>query len=236
MTREYEKLQLELIASEYRSRGYTVKTEAAPSKVGLMFDCIAQSERGELVFVELLNSNMSEDQISVRRRVISEAASLYPEAVIDFRYINTKHTSFSRYNQSENGGHFHEFQKLLKLRLPPLDEQPENASKQMLALWYGYSSLLRAYARLRSHPEVETAAILDLYNSFLKNGILSPAEVRDDQVEDDLFQMHDAMIAVTQGALINLGYVKQLRRHYQWLRKQVRSFKPTRFGEDSVRW
>jgi hypothetical protein len=234
--RGYERLQLELIASEYRRRGYIVDTEQVLSSGGLRFDCIARSERGEMVFVELLNANMSEEQMSVRRRVISEAASLYPEAVIDFRYVDTKDTSFSRFNHSENRDHFYKFKKLLGLRLPPLDEKPESASKQMLALWYGYASLLRAYARLWSHPEVESASILDLYNSFLKKGILSPAEIKDDQVEDDLFQMHDAMIAVTQGALVSLDYVTQLRRHYQWLRKQVRSLKNPRFVEDGVRW
>lgn len=234
--REYERLQLELIVSEYRSRGYVVETEAVLPDSQLRFDGIARNDNGELVLLELVNANMSEDEMAARRHVIKETASRYPGALIDFRYVDTKQALFTQLKLPKDEHRFDTFRKLLRARLSPLDEHPENTSKQMLVLWYGYSSLLRAYARIWSHPQVETASILDLYNSFLKTGILSPAEVKDDKVSDDLFQMHDAMIAATQGALVSLEHVKQLRRHYQWLRKQVRSYKNTNFYEFGGNW
>lgn len=234
--REYERFQLELIVSEYRSRGYVVEAEAVLPGSQLRFDGIARNDSGELVLLELVSANMSEDQMAARRHVISEAASRYPDALIDFRYVDTKQALFAQFNLPKEENRFDAFSRLLRARLSPLDEHPESTSKQMLALWYGYSSLLRAYARLWSHPEVETASILDLYNSFLKARILSPAEIKDDEVNDDLFQMHDAMIAATQGALVSLECVRQLRRHYQWLRKQVRSYKNTVFYGNEVNW
>lgn len=49
-----------------------------------------------------------------------------------------------------------------------------------------------------------------------------PAELTDDAVNHDLFQMYEVVVAATQGAIVDVEYVKQLRGHYQSLRKQAK--------------
>jgi hypothetical protein len=221
--REYEKLQLELIAHEYRSNGYSVQVETVLPGSGLRFDAIAQNDNGAMVLLELLNPNLSEDEIAARRHAISEAAKRHPNAMVDFRYIDLKQSAFRRFNHADGERIEDPLKKLLSTRVPALNHDPRSASKQMIALWVAYALLLRAYARHWPKLPSETVSILGLYNEFLHAQILKPAEVGDDQVSDDLFQMHEVVIAATEGASVDLAYVKQLRRHYLWLRKQVQT-------------
>lgn len=234
---EYERYQLDLIASEYRSKGYTVEVESQLPESSLRFDAVARKEaEGKMVLVELVNPNLSEDQIAVRRRAIAETASLFPNALVDFRYIDTKQSAFLEFNKRDDDFRYQQFTDLLKARFPVFNKKPKYAARQMLNLWVGYACLLRGFGRFCSHPDSETASILDLYNSFLRQGGLVPAERTDDAVNHDLFQMHEVVIAATQGALIDVEYVKQLRGHYQALRKQVKKYSKNGMRGDKLRW
>lgn len=235
--REYERYQLDSILSEYTSKGYTVEVEAQVAGQGARFDAIARRSHGDqLVLIEIVNPNLSDHQIAARRRAIEEAASQNPRALVDFRYIDTRQSAFLEFNKRDDDFRYQQFRELLSARFPVFDKKPKYATRQLLSLWAGYASLLRALGRFCEHPENETVSILDLYNSFLRHGILVPAERTDDEVSDDLFQIHEVVIAATQGAVVDIGYVKQLRGHYQALRKQAKSYSKNNRTGEGIRW
>jgi hypothetical protein len=234
---EYERYQLDLIVSEYRSRGYVVEVESQLPGISSRFDAVARKEsEGKMVLVELVNPNLSEGQIAVRRRAIAETASLFPNALVDFRYIDTKKSAFLEFNKRDDDFRYQQFTDLLKARFPVFNKKPKYASRQMLSLWVGYACLLRGFGRFCNHPDSETASILDLYNSFLRQGGLVPAELTDDAVNHDLFQMYEVVVAATQGAIVDVEYVKQLRGHYQSLRKQAKNYSKNDMSGDKLRW
>ncbi|WP_122669893.1 hypothetical protein [Pseudomonas viridiflava] len=235
--REYERYQLDSIASEYRSRGYVVDVEAQLPDTGVRFDAIARrGDDKELVFVEIVNPRLSDDEIVARRLAIADAALRFPNALIDFRYIDIKQSAFLEFNTRDDNSRDQQFRELLKARFPVFNKKPKDAARQMLSLWAGYASLLRGLGRLCRHPESEEASILDLYNSFLQRRILVSAEATDDSVSHDLYQMHEVVIAATQGALVDIEYVKQLRGHYQALRKQAKDYSTKGWPIDTARW
>lgn len=235
--RPYERYQLDLIASEYRQKGYVVHLEESLPESRWRFDAIARNEvDGEMVLIELVNPNLSEEQINRRRLAIAEAALSFPKALVDFRYIDVKQSNFMQFNNTDENFRGWSFLDLMNSRVPPFNEHQKNTSRQMLTLWADYTVLLRGYGHLWRHPECETASIMDLYNSFLRAGILKPAEVVTDEVSDDLFQMYDVVTAATQGALVEVSYVKQLRGHYMWLRKQLKDHKSMNFYVKGIRW
>lgn len=235
--REYERYQLESIASEYRSQGYSVVIEGQLSESGARFDAIARREGdNKLVLIEIVNAGLSDDQIADRRLAIAYAASRFPDALVDFRYVDTKQLAFLEFNERDYGLRHQQFRELLSARFPVFNKNPKYAARQMLSVWADYASLLRGFGRICNHPEDDDASILDLYNSFLQRRVLVAAETMDDAVSQDLFQMHEVVIAATQGAIVGIEYVKQLRGHYQALRKQIKSYSKKGLPADDFRW
>lgn len=235
--REYERYQLDSIISEYTSQGYTVEIGAHFAATNSQFDAIAtRVDDDRMVLIEIVNPNLTEHQIAARRRAIEDAASRFPRALVDFRYIDQRQSAFQEFNKRDDNFRHLQFRQLLNARLPVFNKKPEQAARQLLGLWGSYTSLLRGFGRFCGHSQNETASILDLYNSFLQRGILVPAERTDDDVSEDLFQVHEVMIAATQGAIVDILYVKQLRGHFQALRKQARRYSKKGMVGEGIRW
>lgn len=223
--KNYERYQLELITNEYVSNGFEVLFETALPGSNIFFDAIARRRSDDqLVLIELVSARLTEKQIIARRRSISEAALKFPTALVDFRYIddNSQALLSVSHNRSRSV-RLKQLESLLSEKLPIVKGKPFDAAKEILFLWASYSSLLRGYGYWLKHPECETIILLDLYNDMLRCGFLKPPEKIMDSLEFDIFSLHDAVIASTQGAIVDMTYVIQLRGHYQSLRKQVKS-------------
>ncbi|KPY45364.1 hypothetical protein [Pseudomonas syringae] len=235
--REYERYQLDSIISEYTSQGYTVEIGAHLAATNSQFDAIAtRGDDDRMVLIEIVNPDLTDRQIAARRRAIENAASQFPRALVDFRYIDQRQSAFQEFNKRDDNFRHLQFRQFLNARLPVFNKKPEHAARQLLSLWGSYTSLLRGFGRFCGHSQNETASILELYNSFLQHGILVPAERTDDEVSDDLFLVHEVMIAATQGAIVDIHYVKQLRGHYQALRKQARRHSKKGWVKEAIRW
>ncbi|WP_164446682.1 hypothetical protein, partial [Pseudomonas viridiflava] len=100
--------------------------EALLPDTGVRFDAIARrGDDKELVFVEIVNPRLSDDEIAARRLAIADAALRFPNALIDFRYIDIKQSAFLEFNTRDDNSRDQQFRELLKARFPVFNKKPK---------------------------------------------------------------------------------------------------------------
>lgn len=234
---EYEALQLRLIASEYKSKGFEVDLNVHFPMRGsgsLIFDAVAKKlSEQRIVFIELLNPNRANGDNERRAKDFERVAVEYPYAEVDFRYLDTQAAQYLL--QLERGTRrvtANELKSLLSTRIPQAPKGDVLSTARLLELWSLHALTMRAFAAYIAAPAAEPANLLDLYNSLLSSEMLAKPEQLVDDVVFDFFEIHEAVISATQGALVERQYLEQLREHIKSVRKQVRRRLKSRFDFD----
>lgn len=220
--RDYEDLQLRLIAREYEREGYSVSFEVAFSGVDTRFDAVARRvSDGDLVIIELVNAERSPASRASLQASLATLAEINPRARVDIRRIDPELPAWTQVLRARQRSKWH-------LRTAPSEDAGEpdsgefqHAAGELLQLWAAHASLLQAFASTYVERQQEPTSLLATYNSLLAAGLLQAPEVVMDGIELDLFQLYDLAMAALQGSPIEPAEVEQLRGHVLSVRVQV---------------
>lgn len=223
----YERYQLELIAQEYRQRGFDVSSEVQSGVGTSMFDAVARhKESGKLVFIELVNKSSARSQASQRMKAIEGFSVTYPEAVVDFRYIDVESSRLHQWQRNVGEDHRIEVSEAVSQRVARPPVNAVGRSMYFMQIWSLHVATIRAFGRvldiLAGHADGRGA--LDIYNQLLRYKFLSPPEDLVDGVSLNLFELHEAVLAVAEGAEVNEQYFDDLIEHFRSVRKQIRRY------------
>lgn len=220
----YEELQLDLIVQEYRSQGFEIDRNFSVANSNYTFDAVAKkTPEGKIIFIELLNRDRAASENEVRIAALNSAAKEYPKAEVDFRYLDTQVAPYvALMEQGSRRAQRSDLATLLKRKLPPKPKSELEGSISLLELWCLHTLTIRAYAATLPHPLSEEENVLDLYNHYLRLDVFVQPEQSEQGVEFDLFQIHEAVMSATQGAVVEVEYSNQLREHVKSLRRRLR--------------
>ena len=225
---EYERMQLQIIALEYRRLGFEVFLEPRIMSGRFRPDAMAfRASDGRRVFIEILNAKRSTNENQARIQALEFAANEFPEAEIDFRYLDREAEPYAELlARDARCAHQQDLSTLLKIRLPAPKSGDIYNAITLMELWGIHAITLRALANAPPRIEANTPAsnLLDVYNALLEQARLQPPEQGDDTVIYDLFEVHEAVMAATQGAITEKKYAEQLREHIRSIRKQAREW------------
>lgn len=226
---DYDRYQLELILREYESRGFEVLQEAQAGLENMRFDAIAKNrESGRLVVVELINKAQSRTRASERINVLRRFSEIYPDALVDFRYIDVEVFRIRWWQETVGEDRFASIRDILNQRLPRRSASEVGRSMYFMQIWVLHTEIIRAYGHFLNDLSNGRGA-LEIYNELLRLKLLYPPEELIDGVDLNLFDLHEAVLAVAEGALINDYYLDSLMQHFHSIRQQVRKrLKPGR--------
>lgn len=241
---EYENYQLDLILTEYLVQGYRIAEREKKVK-DFRFDAIvANHDNTHYVIIEAINRRRADVYSRGREKKFSEmldektirdALGAAPTATIsvDFRYIDSETIRNDRniIIQKDNG--LRTLNGLLKDKLPPsAPDIVKNRERQFLSDWSLIARTIRAaIAHWFSHEKLVSGnSVLECYNLLLAHSTLVPAEQlamdyfksEDNFFYIDLFDLHEKVLSVIEGATVTSQEVKALRFHLVMLRKQIK--------------
>lgn len=93
-----------------------------------------------------------------------------------------------------------------------------------MQVWSLHTATIRAFGRLLDFltaPPVGRGA-LEIYNELLRLELLSPPEDLVEGVSLNLFDLHDPVLPIADGAAVNESYLDSLIHHFYSVRQQVR--------------
>ena len=222
---DYERYQLELILREYASRGFEVSQEARAEFGNMRFDAIARNRAsGQLVIIELVNKAQSRARATERINAIRRLAEVYPEAQVDLRYIDVEKSRLHWWRDTVGEDSYTSIEDALKKRLPRRPNDSLGWTMYFMQVWALHMATIRAYGRLLdllTAPPVGRGA-LEIYNELLRFELLSPPEDLVDGVSINLFDLHEVVLAIADGAVVNESYLDSLIHHFYSVRLQVR--------------
>lgn len=222
---DYERYQLELILREYASRGFEVSQEAQAGLGNMRFDAIAKNrESGKLVVIELVNKAQSRARASERINVLRRFAEIYPDAQVDLRYIDVEISRIRWWQEAVGEDRFASIKDILRQRLPRRPASEVGRSMYFMQVWALHTAIIRTYGRfidLLTDPPHGRGA-LEIYNKLLRFELLHPPEELIEGVDLNLFDLHEAVLAIAEGALVNDRYLDNLMQHFHSIRQQVR--------------
>lgn len=223
-SRRYEELQLQLIVQEYERQKFDVVLDYRIPKMKYIFDARAERKSdGKVVFIELLNSHKEDNMRQGRVTALEQAARAFPDATIDFRYLDREAAPYhALVEQGARPAKSEDLAKLLTRKLPSKKSSPIESSFTLLELWCLHVLTLRAFASSRPNFDVEAESVLDVYNLLLQHGFVNAPEQKVNGIELDLFQIHEAVLSATQGAIVEATFADQLRKHVKSVRRQIR--------------
>jgi hypothetical protein len=231
--RDYERYQLELIAAEYRAKGYKVDLEAAVPESNWRFDALATKHDGSAVIVELVNAQRGMER-HARLELLNRAAAIYPAAFIDLRYIDLGRTAFfmqmerSPESDEGQGSALERLNSLLRTRLPSKATVSGIALVRLyLNLWSLHVATVRAFAMAVGSESAGSHTVLDQYDSLLRREYLAAPEQSEDFTELDFHQLQQIAAATLEGAPVGIAEVRELRIHIRSVRAQIRHWKRT---------
>lgn len=230
----YERYQLELIVQEYREKGFEIFLEDKPGFSNLRFDAVAKhKESGKLVFIELVNKPRTKAQTRARIRAIERLSRHYPEAVVDFRYIDIESSRFRKWQENIGENYRIEVVEAISQRAPRPPLNSIGISVYFMQIWSLHVTTIRSFGR---HLNLQNdRGALDIYNELLRLEILSPPEDRLDDVFLNLFELHEAVLAIADGATVQDYYLDNLINHFRSVRQQVRRFLRLELGSSRNR-
>ena len=91
-------------------------------------------------------------------------------------------------------------------------------------IWALHTATIRSYGSiidLLTDPPRRLGA-LEIYNNLLRFELLYPPEELIAGVDLNLFDLHEAVLAIAEGALVNDRYLDNLMKHFKSVRQQVR--------------
>ena len=222
---DYERYQLELILREYASRGFEVSQEAQAEFGNMRFDAIARNRAsGQLVIIELVNKAQSRARATERINAIRRLAEVYPEAQVDLRYIDVEKSRLHWWRDTVGEDRYASIEDALTKRLPRRPNDSLGWTMYFMQVWALHTATIRAYGRLLdllTAPPVGRGA-LEIYNELLRFELLSPPEDLVEGVSLNLFDLHEAVLAIADGAVVNESYLDSLIHHFYSVRQQVR--------------
>ena len=230
--RDYEKLQLRLIAHSYIQKDFSVAYEAPIEGAGeYRFDAVARRGRDELVIIEMVNKRRSGDPAPIFR-ALEAIGQHYPHAKVDFRYIDID-VAAAHINLADSQGTAHpNLENALNAKLPRRLSEEADATRPFLDLWRLHVTLIRAYAGhvknwyfardSEGHKFSNNEGILEVYNDLLANGFLTPPEENMAADIKNLFELYDDAKGALEGARVSTGTFEQLRQHFMAVRSQIR--------------
>jgi hypothetical protein len=216
---EYERYQLDLIAIEYRTRGYEVIKEGTVPGLPYRFDAVAKGPEGERVIIEIVNKNQTKKTAERKLLALQAIAAGAPNTKVDFRYIEVDTIALRMASNREQFAP-PKLKQVLAERVPQLRQS--NVAGQFLNLWQLHAATIRAYAvslRLGDEPNL---TVLDLYNETLRQRAITPPEDIVEDVKMDLFEIFENVQSAIQGAVIEPDLFNQLRLHVLEVRRQIR--------------
>jgi hypothetical protein len=221
----YEKYQLELILREYEGRGFDVLREAQAGLGNMRFDAIAKNRSsGQLVIIELVNKAQSRARAAERINVIRRLAESYPDAQIDLRYIDVEKSRIHWWQDTVGGDRYESIEDAINKRLPRRPKDALGWTMYFMQIWALHTATIRAYGRiidLLTAPPIGRGA-LEVYNDLLRFELLLPPEDLIEGVDLNLFDLHEAVLAIADGAIVNERYLDNLVQHFYSVRQQVR--------------
>lgn len=221
----YERYQLELILREYAGRGFDVSQEVQVGLGNMQFDAIAKNRAsGQLVIIELVNKTQSRKKAAERINMIRRLAEAYPDAQVDLRYIDVEKSRIRWWQDTVGGDRYEHIEVALNKRLPRRPDDALGCTMYFMQVWALHTATIRAYGRFidfLTAPPVGRGA-LEIYNELLRIELLHPPEDLIDEVNLNLFDLHEAVLAITDGAIVNERYLDNLTRHFYSVRQQVR--------------
>ncbi|WP_427913959.1 hypothetical protein ACPWT1_03090 [Ramlibacter sp. MMS24-I3-19] len=231
MRRDYEQYQLHLIAAEYRAKGYTVDLEASVPESNGRFDALARSPEGAVVIVELVNAQR-ETASDARLEILRQAASFFPNASVDLRYLDPGRSAFAVHTQEDReteqaqGDPSERLNTLLKMRVPKQSGGSRiSLARLYLGLWALHVATLREFAAMAASEPDRSLAVLDQYDLLLKQDLLVAPEQTEDSAQLDLHELHQIATALLQGASVTSMEARELRTHIRSVRAQIRRWK-----------
>ena len=218
----YEVHQLKLIVLQYERRGFIHRVDFGLQESRYRFDAVFESpEDGHLVFVELLSKRRRADVNESRVAALEQAARAFPDAEVDFRYVDSDVEPYAEFSSARSLPVANRnLAGVLKQRLPN-SKGVASSNLDLLGLWYLHALTLREFASFLNESDARSDNVLDIYNRLLSREILSAPEQIEDGVDLDLFQIHEAVLAAVQGAIIEKRYPNELRAHVKCVRRQV---------------
>lgn len=221
----YERYQLELILREYSGRGFDVSQEAQAGLGNMQFDAIAKNRAsGQLVIIELVNKAQSRAKAAERINAIRRLAEAYPDAQVDFRYIDVEKSRIHWWQGAVGGDRYERIEDALNKRLPRRPNDALGSTMYFMQVWALHTATIRAYGRfidILTAPPVGRGA-LEIYNELLRLELLLPPEDLIEGVDLNLFDLHEAVLAIADGAIVNERYLDNLTQHFYEVRRQIR--------------
>ncbi len=224
---DYERYQLELILQEYASRGFDVSLETQAGIGNMRFDAIAKNRAsGQLVVIELVNKMQSKSRASERINAIRRFAEIYPDAQVDLRYIDIEKSRFRWWQELVGEDRSANIKDVLNKRLPRRSTSVLGRSMYFMQVWALHIATIRAYGRvidLLTAPPKSRGA-LEIYNDLLRLQLLHPPEELIEGIDLNLFDLHEAVLAIAEGAAVNDRYLDNLLHHFHSVRQQIRKW------------
>lgn len=220
----YERYQLELIAQEYRGKGYDVSSKVPFVGENLGFDAIAKhKESGKVVVIELVNKSRGKAHALERIRAIERLSTISPEAIVDFRYIDVESNRLRQWQENVGEGRRINVLDAVSQRVPRPPVNAVGRSMYFMQIWSLHVATIRSFGRdVVGRPDGKGG--LEIYNELLRLQILLPPEDLVDGVSFNLFDLHEAVLAVAEGAEVNEQYLDGLIKHFRSIRKQIRRY------------
>lgn len=222
---DYEKYQLELILQEYASRGFDVSLEAQAEIGNMRFDAIAKNRAsGQLVVIELVNKTQSKSKASERINAIRRFAEIHPNAQVDLRYIDVEKSRVRWWQEVVGKDRSASIKDVLNKRLPRRSNSVLGRSMYFMQVWALHTATIRVYGRvidLLTAPPKSRGA-LEIYNDLLRFELLYPPEDLIEDIDLNLFDLHEAVLAIADGATVNDRYLDSLMQHFYSVRQQIR--------------
>lgn len=224
---DYERYQLELILQEYSSRGFDVSLEPQAGIGNMRFDAIAKNRAsGQLVVIELVNKTQSKSMASERINAIRRFAEIYPDAQVDLRYIDVEKSRVRWWQELVGEDRSASIKDVLNKRLPRRSISVLGRSMYFMQVWALHTATIRAYGRIID-PLIappRSLGALEIYNDLLRLQLLHPPEELIEGIDLNLFDLHEAVLAIAEGAAVNDRYLDNLIHHFHSVRQQVRKW------------
>lgn len=221
----YEKYQLALIAQDYQRRGFDVSLGEQARIGNLRFDAVAKNkETKSLVVIELVNKTSSKAHPSERIMTIKKLSEIKPNAVVDLRYIDVELFRVRQWQDTVGEIFQTDINAALGQRVPRPPSNTISRSMHFMQIWALHATTIRAYGRYLGEKVSydNSQGALDIYNELLHQEIIYRPEYLIDSVELNLFDLHEAVLAIAEGAAVNEKYHHDMTQHFLSIRKQIR--------------
>lgn len=225
---DYERRQLEIIALEYKVKGFDVHFDSPlpfPSAMlDFRYDAVAyRRDDNELVIIELVSAGRDLAGYEKRLESLELIAREFPRATVDFRYIDRDTIALAVLRENKAVLSIRgDLEKLTRARLNRPNPRKAPQSGYLVEYWTMHTLIIRSFSAFIDIDGVNSLSVLDLYNKLIADQHIVPPESRVDGLERDLFELHEFVQGAVQGLDVEFEVVSDMRLHVLEMRRQVR--------------